>query len=335
MLQLSLVIPVYSGAEYLASLCAEIDKLAASLAETEAPLQLSEAIFVDDASIDDSPEQLRVLNETYPWLQVVTMSRNFGQHGATVAGILHSSGDWVASLDEDLQHPPTLIPSLVHTAVESGHDVIFGAPADVAHSAARDLASRVSKKFVAAMSGSPALPLASSFRVMRGPVARAAAATASHEAYFDASLLWYTDRAHRVDLDITDQRVQSGVKSGYSPRRLLSHFRRMLTSGDMRTLRLIGGIGVVGVIAASVMIARMLYLLVTGDLDRSTAGWPSTFSALLFFGGILSLQIVVLTEYAISSALHLRGKPTYFAVDRSSDEILRQYFGNADSTQSP
>ncbi len=326
MLQLSVVVPVYAGADYLADLCDALASFGQQLEAQDMPLRLSEAIFVDDESRDASSEVLSELAEAHSFVQVVTLSRNFGQHGATIAGILHSAGDWIVSLDEDLQHPPDLIPRLLAVAVADGLDVVYGSPSGRAHSAFRDAASRIAKKMVALVSGADQINLASSFRVMRGPVARAAAATASHETYLDAALSWYTTRATRIELDLVDQRVQSGAESGYSLRRLISHARRALTAGDMKVLRLIGGIGLVGVTAAAILGARLFLIWATGNLNRETAGWPSTFAALLFFGGVIAVQLVVLTEYAISSALHLRGKPAYFAVDRSTDRELADWF---------
>ena len=331
MLELSVVVPVYAGADYLTDLVDELAALARDLDTTDAPIRLVEAIFVDDSSRDESPDVLARLTAEHDFVQVVTMSRNFGQHGATIAGIVHTTGDWVVSLDEDLQHPPNLIPDLLRAAAADSLDVVYGYPAGRAHSALRDLASRVAKRFVALVSGSSQITLASSFRVMRGPIARAAAATASHETYLDSSLAWYTNRAIRVELDITDPRVQAGQRSGYSIRRLFEHLRRALTSGEMKTLRLIGGLGLVGVTAAAILGTRLLVQWATGNLDRTAVGWPSTFSALMFFGGIITLQLVVLTEYAVSTALHLRGKPSYFAIDRSSDTELRNYFENSPS----
>lgn len=326
MLQLSVVVPVYAGADYLPELVEELTALATELEGENAPIRLVEAVFVDDDSRDDSPAVLGRLETEHDFVQVVTMSRNFGQHGATIAGVVHTTGDWVVSLDEDLQHPPSRIPELLQAAVAGGDDVVYGAASGRAHSAVRDAGSRLAKRLVALLSGSKQITLASSFRVMRGPVARAAAATASHETYLDSSLAWYTTRATRVELDLTDRRVASGEASGYSARRLVDHARRALTSGEMKLLRVVGGLGLVGVTAAAILGGRLLVQWATGNLDRTAVGWPSTFSALMFFGGIITLQLVVLTEYAISSALHLRGKPSYFAIDRSSDADLRDFF---------
>ena len=130
MLQLSVVVPVYAGAEYLDDLCDELAALANDLQTNDVPIRLSEAVFVDDASRDNSSEVLEALQEKHDFVQVVTMSRNFGQHPATIAGIVHTTGDWVVSLDEDLQHPPAYIPGLLAEAVVDGSDVVYGRSAD-------------------------------------------------------------------------------------------------------------------------------------------------------------------------------------------------------------
>ena len=163
---------------------------------------------------------------------------------------------------------------------------------------------------------------------MRGSIARAASATASHQTYLDTAIAWFSARATRILIDTTDPRAGQGDRSGYSIGRLISHARRALTAGDMRILRLVGGVGLIGVGAAVILGIRLLILFLAGNLDRDAIGWPSTFAALLFFGGVIATQVVVLTEYAISSALHLRGKPAYFAVDRSKDVDLARYFAD-------
>ncbi len=323
---LSVVVPVYSGANYLLGLMDQLVALRDDLDSCDVPLKLTEVLFVDDESRDGSSQILREIEREHAMVTIVTMSRNFGQHPATIAGVLHTTGDWVVTLDEDGQHPPELIPMLLSTAVADELDVVYGYPADRAHSVFRDWASRTAKRTIGAVSGNRQLNLASSFRVIRGSVARGAASTASHQAYLDSGLSWFTNRATRVELDVTDPRAADGEESGYSFRRLLSHAHRGLVSGDMKVLRLLGGIGLVGVFGAFMLGSRFAYSWATGGLDRDTIGWPSTFAALLFFGGVLATQLVVLTEYTISSALHLRGKPAYFAVDRAVDAGLVAYF---------
>jgi polyisoprenyl-phosphate glycosyltransferase len=92
---ISVVIPVYPGADHLVALTEALAREHQRWETEGTPFKLGEAIFVDDASIDSSSEVLRDIDAKNDWIRVVTLARNFGQHPATIAGILHTPGDWV------------------------------------------------------------------------------------------------------------------------------------------------------------------------------------------------------------------------------------------------
>ena len=144
------VTPVYSGDEYLRALVDELEQLRNDWARRGAPMKLVESIFVDDGSIDGSAEILSKLADQFPWVTIVTLSRNFGQHAATVAGICHSSSHWVVTLDEDLQHKPALFDELFLTQASNSADVVYANPKLSAHGNSwRDKTSRSVKRILA------------------------------------------------------------------------------------------------------------------------------------------------------------------------------------------
>src|SRR5690606_29976183 len=108
-ISVSCVIPVYRGRASLRELAGELAKLRELIAANTSDASLVEVVFVDDNSQDGSAEVLAELCSENDWMQVVTLSRNFGQHAATMAGILRTTGTWVVTLDEDLQHRPEWI----------------------------------------------------------------------------------------------------------------------------------------------------------------------------------------------------------------------------------
>jgi len=321
---ISIVTPVYRGRDHLADLVARVDAVRQRLEREAAPYRVLEHVLVDDGSTDGSDEVLAELDQEHPWVTVVSLSRNFGQHPATVAGVLHSGGEWIATLDEDLQHPPEMIDLLLRAAVLARCDLAYGRPAGRAHGGGRDLSSRLFKRLLVLGSGNHDLGLASSFRIVRGDVARGAAAAADHETYLDVALTWFTDRVTSIDLDLHDERYGEG-RSGYSRRTLLSHARRAIISSQTKITRVAAVIGLLAVLVAAVLLVRTV-LVVQADGARDVPGWPSLFMALLFFGGVLCMLLVVALEYAVSTALHLKGKPTFFPVDRRRDELLRDWF---------
>ena len=82
---LSVVVPVYQGASHLPALVEALARVRARLEGEGAPVRLAEAIFVDDAAIDESAAVLAALQAGNPWITVIHLSRNFGQHPATIA----------------------------------------------------------------------------------------------------------------------------------------------------------------------------------------------------------------------------------------------------------
>src|SRR6202046_3929386 len=170
---ISVVIPVYSGEAFLAQLIGELDRLRTEWRESGAPAEIAEAILVDEASRDNSAAVIDQLSKTHGWVTAIHLMRNFGQHAATIAGVLHTAGDWVITMDEDLQHPPSQIESLLRCAVETGSDIVYANPVSAVHQArSRDWASRSFKKVMVFLTGNPYIVNFNSFRLLRGPMAR-------------------------------------------------------------------------------------------------------------------------------------------------------------------
>jgi glycosyltransferase involved in cell wall biosynthesis len=334
-LTLSIVVPVYSGADYLESLAVAIDTERTKWAQAGVPCAISQAIFVADAPIDDSISVLEELERRFSWLDVVTLGRNYGQHPATIAGVLHSSADWVVTLDEDLQHRPADILSLLRTASEANLDVVYARPVSRVHAGYRDFASRFYKRLIARATGIPEVLSFSSFRLIRGSVARAAASVSGHETYFDVALTWFTDRFGSTQLTLVDERHQSTGRSGYSFRSLVSHARRMIVSSQAKALRLGAVVGLLAVVVALVMTTVAVVTRITDPESVTVRGWLSLFVGVLFFGGVVSLLLAVSLEYLTNIVQHTQGKPTFFSVDRSDDRVLREYFSSQNATSSP
>lgn len=326
---LSTVTPVYRGADVVADLAEALDAARRRIETLDVPLRLVEAIFVDDGSQDGSAEVLAGLCERYDWIHVITLSRNFGQHPATSAGILHSSGDWVATLDEDLQHRPDRLVPLLARAVEEGADLVYARPIGGVHRAAfRDAASRGAKRLVARLAGDEGVREFNSFRMIRGSVARAAAAVSTHDTYFDVALGWFTNRTASLPMELHDPRPTTAQGSGYGPRALLSHARRMLISSDVRALRLGATVGIGAVLASvTAMLLTVGLWLLRPEAFGGVRGWLSLFVSILFFGGLTALLSGIAIEYLASLLRLAYGKPTFFVVDRGKDRLLAPLVG--------
>ncbi len=329
-IRLSVVVPVYQGADYLEELVAELERVREDLRRRDLRLELAEALFVDDDSSDRSAELLRGLAQGRPWIRVLRLSRNFGQHAATAAGIRESVGDWVATLDEDLQHHPRFLLPLLARTVHEGADVAYARPVGRVHRTRyRDLTSRLYKWLISRIAGNPHARSFNSFRMIRGELARAAASRMRHESYLDVLLGWFTRRVVVQPLPLRDPRDEAGLKSGYRLRSLLSHARRMLVSSQLKPLRLGAAVGMAAILLSLLGAAAVFVLKLLLPEAIEVRGWASLMLAIFFFGGLTTFLVGVGLEYMTILLLDSQGRPPAFVVDRGSDaelaELLRDH----------
>jgi undecaprenyl-phosphate 4-deoxy-4-formamido-L-arabinose transferase len=324
---ISVVIPLYSGANYLTTLIAELDQVRNGWNSAGCPISLTEVILVDDAAADRSGEIADVISHDNDWVTAIHLARNFGQHAATIAGILHTSGDWVVTLDEDLQHPPARIEDLLRKAILNGSDVVYAnADTTVHESYIRDASSWLYKRLMVWMTGNSKISSFNSFRLIRGPVARAASSTCGHDTYFDISLSWFTQRMETVRMSLKDERFIRSGKSGYSFSKLVSHARKMLMSCGARVMRSASLMGLIiigsSVIGAAAFVVHHLFW----ESSILVKGWSSLIIAIVFLGGTTILLTGIILEYLASLLLNAHGKPIFFTIDRRSDALLIDYF---------
>lgn len=335
MILISIVVPVYSGAKFLRDLHGEVAALRENLSQAVAPHAVGELIFVIDEAVDDSEAIASEIAEASDWVRVITLSRNFGQHPATIAGILHTSGEWVVTLDEDLQHRPERIEGMLREAIANAADVVYAKPRAAVHKRAyRDLSSRGVKALIAFLTGDKNVVHVNSFRLMRGQIARAAASVCAPDVFFDSALLWFTKRVRTVECAMEDKRFIETQASGYSLRKLLSHARRLILSSQIKLLRLGGAVGLLIMLFTAILAFFMVARVIIAPEVVPVRGWTSLIVTVMFFGGATMALLGVIIEYISLMVLRLNGKPVFFTVDRRSDRVLKAYF-KADGSGAP
>jgi len=321
---LSTVTPVYCGEKYLKNLVNELEKVRNFFSEKELPIELVESIFVDDGSIDNSYIVLKELEKQYSWIRIISLSRNYGQHSATIAGLLYSSGDWVATLDEDLQHHPCHLFEMLSKVIVDNFDVLYAKPIENVHkSLFRDISSKLYKSSLAKITGISHIKNFNSFRLIRGSIARSTASVCSHDSYFDVVLCWFTNRIGILNLPLKDIRYIENKKSGYNFFKLISHARKLMVSSHTKLLRLGATIGIFAMLISLFTSMIILYRKIF-TLEISIQGWTSLMIVILFFGGLISFVLGIVLEYVSILLLKSQGKPTFFVIDRSKDSFWRE-----------
>ena len=308
---LSVVIPVYRAGPALEATCREILEVCADVSPVPGVrITLDELILVCDnpglpVEVLDHLAGLADLDER---VRVVWLSRNFGQHPATVAGIVSTNGDWVVTMDEDGQHDPVYVRELLAAAGRNRTPLVYAEPTNTRpHGPVRNAASWLSGRVARSVSGVPVR--FHSFRLLEGSLARSACAYAGENVFLDVSLSWTCGPASVCPVRLR----QEAAPSSYNYRRLLSHFWRMIVSSGTRPLRFIAAAGVMIALTGLVVGAWLVVQRIRGDIP--VPGWTSVVIALLVLLGGLYVAVAVVAEYVGQAVRNTVGRPVYVRVD--------------------
>lgn len=317
--KISVVIPVYRAPKQLEQLVGDLNVLG-SVRETPAglPFRVVEIILVWDGESRVDEDSMRSYASQSELARCVFMARNFGQHAATMAGIQESTGEWVATLDEDGQFLAESIGFLLDRAMESQSELVYGQPLGKSpHRAPRRLASKLARLTFRILTGRRDFAEFSSFRLITGELARNAYVFGSAQAYLDVSLSWFTTRTATVNVAFGS----APVKSSYTLKRLLSHFLRLIVVSGTRPMRIIAVLGtlssLVGVAMAALLVYRRLVL-------GFPTGFASVLSVLLVLVGLILVALAVISEYLAVCVRYVVGRPHFVVVPDPNGGPLRR-----------
>ena len=297
----SILIPVYKNDGGLDEL---VSRISASMANS-AYANNFELILVDDCSPDNSWEVIQRLAKEHSFVQGATLSRNFGQHNAIMAGLNLVSGQYIVLMDDDLQHPPEAIPNMVQELV-AGADVCYTRYANRQHAAWKIAGSRFNDLMASWLLAKPKGLYLSSFKALkRGMVDQ----IRSHEgpfAYLDGLILDITRRIATVEIQHGTRAYGEG---NYSFKKSISLWLRMVTGTSIVPLRMVT---LMGALIAMLGFFGAVFIVISNFLyPAESKGWASIIVTILLVSGFQTLFIGVLGEYLGRIHLRLNNKPQY------------------------
>lgn len=317
--RLSIVIPVYQGERTLYGVLDEIEPLTATQTTPDGyQFAVEEVLLVFDHGPDNSARIIRELSAKYPFARAIWLSKNFGQHAATLAGMASSGGDWIVTLDEDGQHDPAAIAGLLDTAMREQAHVVYAKPTNAPpHGAVRNGASKAAKAILTRLSGSSSAVDYQSFRLILGNIGRSVAAYAGSGVYLDVAIGWV---ASRVVTSPVELRSEGERRSGYSARRLFSHFWSMILTTGTRGLRLVSVLGVLMALLGALVAVVIFIQRLTGGI--AIQGWASLSVIVLLTSGFILFSLGVIAEYIGINVNMAMGKPPYLITTDPADGPL-------------
>jgi glycosyltransferase involved in cell wall biosynthesis len=317
--RISIVIPVYQGEHTLAALVEEIAALAVPNRTKDGhEFKVTELLLVHDKGPDRSDEVIRELAAAHDFIRPVWLSRNFGQHPATLAGMASSSGDWIVTMDEDGQHNPADIGDFLDAALGRGSQLVYADPVNAPpHNMLRNSTSRLAKWVFSTFLTGTSDGVFQSYRLVLGEIGRSVAAYAGSGVYLDVAMGWVAGPTASCPVRLRDEGAR---RSGYSSRSLLSHFWHLVLSSGTRALRLVSALGILFALGG---VAFAIYLLVVRfTTDSIPQGWTSTAVLVLMSTGAILFSLGVIAEYVGVAVSMAMGKPLYLIVGDPRDGPL-------------
>ena len=296
---LSVVVPVYNSARTLASL---LGRLRETL---DRHVGSYEIVLVDDGSRDDSWAVIQSLRAEYgTHLVAVQLMRNYGQHNALMCGLGLARGEYVVTMDDDLQNPPEEIPKLLSTIRQGNLDLVYGCPSKRSHANWRNLGASVVWHFYRTVFKNPITP--TPFRIMRHQLAHSVLFYDLNFTYLDGLLAWCTCRIGGVEVE-HHARAEGG--SGYSLGKLIGLALNLYTNFSLIPLEIVSALGLL--CATSGFLLGFYYFVLYLTANIAVSGYASTIIAILILGGAQLLALGVIGEYLGRLHLNVNRKPQY------------------------
>jgi undecaprenyl-phosphate 4-deoxy-4-formamido-L-arabinose transferase len=297
---LSIVVPVYNGASTIGELVNALRAL-----DVAGGLEI---VLVVDGSPDDSLEVCKKLAAD-PGAPIVllSLSRNYGEHNAVMAGLARARGGYVITMDDDLQNPPGEVKRLFEYARDGAYDAVYTYYEEKKHAAWRNLGSRFTNWCADYLIDKPKGLYLSSFRCLSAFVRDQI--TASYEGpypYVDGLVFQVTQNVGRLQVAHLP-RVEG--RSNYTIRRLFRLWLSMFSNFSVIPLRFATLFGIVfgalGALAAVIVVAEAI------SDHKPPQGWASLMVAVLVLAGVQLIVVGLIGEYLGRMFLAVNRKPQY------------------------
>ena len=292
----SLIVPVYNSASTLPKLL-EACEHSLSVDDTQ-------IIFINDFSSDNSWEVLLQLKkQSQIDLILVSLTSNFGQHAALFCGLQYAEGEYIVTLDDDLQHHPREIEKLAEAIESENADLVYGIYAQKEHGALRNMGSVV---FAAIVNKFASTPLqGSSFKLMRKSLVEKILHHPHYNFYLDEVIAWYSKKTSFTQVE-HGKRLHGS--SGYSPVSLIKMSIGILLNYTALPLKFITWLGILSSLISFGFGIFYIYEKLNNDAQ---VGFTAIIVSIFFSTGLILFSLGIIGEYISRIFLIQTGKPPF------------------------
>lgn len=297
--EFSVVVPVYNSEESLRELFLRTKTTFEEIGRSY------EVVFVEDSGFDHSWEVLLQLKKEFPEnITAIQLAKNFGQHNAIFCGLNFIQGDFVITLDDDLQIPPEEIKKLIHRQEEGNADLVYADLIKKQHSYIRNKGSEMMKNSSKKLDDQ-APGKGSSFKIFTRNLANSILNHGQNFIYIDEILLWYTKHIDFVSVVHEPRKYQ---KSNYT---LIKLFRLFFNVSVYYTKAPLKMITYGGILLSIITFVVGIYFIIRKMYFNVPLGYTSIIVTVLFSTSIILFSLGVIGEYLNRMFIVQNKKPAY------------------------
>ena len=288
MKQLSIVIPVYNSSKTIERVIDEIEQAMSKITQ----IDNFEIVLVNDNSRDNSLEICKSLSLQKSYVKVISLSRNFGQHNAIMAGLGVVEGDYIICMDDDLQTPAYEFKTLIDALEADNYDIVYGRYEHKQHSRFRNLGTEINYLMATSLIDQPNEIQVTSLFVMKRFIVNEIVKYENPYPYLSGLIFRVTKNIGNV---VVEHRERKVGKSNYNLSKLIKLWLNGFTNFSIKPLRISA---ILGMFFSLISFLFMLYLIIRKLIDpEMQIGYTSTMVVIVFFGALQLLTVGLLGEY--------------------------------------
>lgn len=284
--------------------------------------------YVDDGSKDNTLKEIKKVIEDLDKerVQYIALSRNFGKESAIYAGLSKSTGDYVALLDADLQHPPELLKEMVVAIEEEGYDCASARRVSrKGEPVFRSLLSKTFYHVINHVTVMDLVPGSTDYRLMKRTVVDAIVSMSERERFTKGIYSWVGFKNKWIEYENVE-RAAGATK--WSMAGLFKYALSGFVAFATTPLRGVIYFGMIIVILSFVFAIKIF--IGASSVSAERTGYASIMILMLFLGGVIITILGVIGEYLARIFMEVKNRPIYFAREMHMVEDLTNELNNTE-----
>ena len=300
--KVSIVVPMYNEQESLEILYQELNRVTDTIKDYE-----FEYLFVNDGSKDNTLQEIQRLATADDRVRYVSFSRNFGKEAALYAGLSNADGDYIATMDADLQDPPSLLPQMLAMIESQDCDNVATRRVNrKGEPPIRSFFARCFYKLMRRLSNIDIADGARDYRLMSRAMVDSILSVSEYNRFSKGIFAWVGYETRWLEFENVER---SAGETKWSFWKLVRYSIDGIINFSNTPLQISSYLGMILTIVSFIaIIVEVIRALVFGD---PVAGWTSLVSIITFIGGIELFCMGIMGQYIAKTYMEVKHRPHY------------------------